>query len=222
MPKEINMKTKICGINKVEYAIQANNAGSNYIGLLIGITHVAEDKISVEEAEQIIINSNVDISKFVMVTHLLDANEIISILKRLNIQNVQLHDEISLDEIKKIREALPELYIIKAVHVLDESAIDDFVKFEAFVDAIILDSRTETRLGGTGNTHDWNISAEICRRCKKPVFLAGGLNPDNVIEAIKMVRPYAVDVNSGVEDEFGNKDESKIVQFIKNATSLED
>ena len=78
------MKVKICGINQAKFAQWANDAGCDYLGLLIGITHVAEDKITTEQAKDIIEKSNVDIKKFVMVTHLLDAEEIISILKELN------------------------------------------------------------------------------------------------------------------------------------------
>ena len=214
------MKVKICGINKAEFAQWAYDAGCDYLGLLIGITHVAEDKISVQQAKEIIENSNVDTSKFVMVTHLLDAEEIISILKELNISNVQLHDNISIEEIKKIRSALPELYIIKAVHVLNEHAIQHALMLEEYADAIILDSRTSARLGGTGNVHDWNISAEICKRCKKPVFLAGGLTPDNLVSAIETVRPYAVDANSGVETENGDKDLNKIRKFVQIAKTF--
>ncbi len=215
--KSRKMKVKICGINKVEFAKWACEAGSDYLGLLIGITHIAEDKLTVEQAREIIEKSEVDRKKFVMVTHLLDAEEIIAILKDLKITTVQLHDAIAVKEIEKIRRALPELYIIKAIHVFDDATIDEALKMEQFADAIILDSRTKTRLGGTGNIHDWNISAEICKRCKKPVFLAGGLTPNNVNEAIEKVKPYAVDVNSGVEFEDGNKDFQKILMFIQNA-----
>ena len=214
------MKVKICGINQAQFAQWANDAGCDYLGLLIGITHVAEDKITTEQAKDIIEKSNVDIKKFVMVTHLLDAEEIISILKELNISNVQLHDVIPIEEIKKIRQELPELYIIKAVHVLNEHAIEQALMLEEYVDAIILDSRTEKRLGGTGNVHDWNISAEICKRCEKPVYLAGGLTPDNLADAIKTVKPYGVDANSGVETESGDKDLNKIRRFVQIAKTV--
>ena len=214
------MKVKICGINQAKFAKWACDAGCDYLGLLIGITHVAEDKISIEQAKNIIENSNVDRKKFVMVTHLLDAEEIVSILKELKISNVQLHDAISIEEIKKIRCELPELYIIKAVHVLDKHAIEQALTLEEYADAIILDSRTKKRLGGTGNVHDWNISAEICKRCKKPVFLAGGLTPSNLADAIKTVKPYGVDANSGVETETGDKDLNKIRMFVQIAKRI--
>lgn len=214
------MKVKICGINQAKFARWAYEAGCDYLGLLIGITHVAEDKISVEQAEEIIENSGVDKSMFVMVTHLLKAKDIVPILKKLNICIVQLHDEISIEEIEKIRKSIPNLYIIKAVHVLNEQAIEQALMFEKYVDAIILDSRTKTRLGGTGMIHDWSISAQICRLCQKPAFLAGGLTPYNLKKAIETVKPYAVDANSGVETENGDKDLEKIQMFIKVAKGI--
>ena len=84
----------------------------------------------------------------------------------------------------------------------------------------MLDSRTAERLGGTGKTHDWNISKEIVEQLNIPVMLAGGLTDQNVYDAVKKVRPYAVDVNSGVEIA-GDKDWDKVYGFITNAKRAE-
>ncbi|MEM3423739.1 MAG: phosphoribosylanthranilate isomerase, partial [Nitrososphaeria archaeon] len=78
-------------------------------------------------------------------------------------------------------------------------------------------SRTPDRLGGTGLTHDWEISAEIVKTVKIPVILAGGLTPDNVKKAIKKVKPFGVDVNTGVKDSNGYKDPEKVKLFVKVA-----
>jgi phosphoribosylanthranilate isomerase len=72
-------------------------------------------------------------------------------------------------------------------------------------------------LGGTGRTHDWSVSEQICRKAHTPVFLAGGLNPDNVQDAIKKVRPFAVDVCSGVRTN-AQLDGGKLLRFIQNVT----
>jgi len=85
------------------------------------------------------------------------------------------------------------------------------------VDAILLDSRTEDRLGGTGQTHDWSISQRLVAASQIPVILAGGLTPENVAEAVRTVRPYAVDVNSGVETATGDKSFNLCSQFVANA-----
>ena len=137
----------------------------------------------------------------VAVTHLQTAHDIIPLLKELNVDTVQLHNDITLEEIKKIQRALPYLKIIKAVSVTGKESISNAKKFDGYVDSIILDSRTHDRLGGTGVTHDWTISRAIVKELTIPVILAGGLTPDNLYNAITTVRPYAVDVNSGVETE---------------------
>ena len=76
------------------------------------------------------------------------------------------------------------------------------------------------QVGGTGLTHDWNKSYELIKQLDKPTFLAGGLNPNNVKEAIKTANPYGVDVNSGCKNETGRKDNEKVKQFVKNAKGL--
>jgi hypothetical protein len=93
----------------------------------------------------------------------------------------------------------------------------DYVRsFESIVDAIILDTINleEDRVGGTGMIHDWSLSAKIVQETSLPVILAGGLNPKNVADAIKLVKPYAVDVNSGVKNYEGFKDLQKVTDFV--------
>ena len=91
--------------------------------------------------------------------------------------------------------------------------------FEAIVDAYILDTinLVENKVGGTGMTHDWSISSEVVKKTNLPIILAGGLNPDNVATAIETVRPFCVDVNSGVKDSRGFKEPKKLLAFINNA-----
>ena len=88
--------------------------------------------------------------------------------------------------------------------------------FECVCDALLLDSRTKDRLGGTGITHDWNISKEIVAKSKVPVILAGGLTEKNVYDAVKKVKPFGVDVNSGVEDN-GWKSYEKVLKFVEDS-----
>ena len=89
-------------------------------------------------------------------------------------------------------------------------------EFEEFADAILLDSRTADRLGGTGITHDWSISAKVVEAVSKPVILAGGLKPENLVEAMSVVKPYAVDVHSGVKID-GVRDLERTSEFVKIA-----
>ena len=108
--------------------------------------------------------------------------------------------------------------LIKAVHVTGEDAISRALDYAADADALLLDSRTADRLGGTGRTHDWAVSARIVAAAAPvPVYLAGGLRPENVEEAIMEVRPAGVDANSGLEDAGGCKDPARMREFAARA-----
>jgi phosphoribosylanthranilate isomerase len=106
------------------------------------------------------------------------------------------------------------------VHVTDETSIEVAAHASQYVHALLLDTAHKGVTGGTGITHDWSISAAIVQKVSVPVILAGGLNPENVQEAIKHVRPYAVDVRSGVSDSTGEKNTEKMHAFIRNAHTL--
>ena len=191
--------------------------GTDAVGFLVGITHLAEDKISVDEAAEIIKKVLPFVPK-VAVTHYEDSGQIIPMLKYLNVDTVQLHSDISVEEIRKVRSSLPYIKIIKLVSVVDRKAVETAKEFMAEADALLLDSRTEDRLGGTGVTHDWSISRQIVKEASVPVILAGGLCPENLLQAINEVRPWGVDVNSGVEIN-GNKDFERMKKFIQIAHS---
>ena len=105
---------------------------------------------------------------------------------------------------------------MKAVHVMDASAVDTAQQAAAYADAIILDTRTPEQLGGTGLTHDWSISAKIVPSVEIPVILAGGLTPENVGAAIHQVHPYAVDVHTGVKKN-NIRDALKTKTFVEAA-----
>jgi phosphoribosylanthranilate isomerase len=107
--------------------------------------------------------------------------------------------------------------VIKAVHVVDAGAVTTARAVGRWADAILLDTKTDTRIGGTGATHDWSISARIVKEANKPVILSGGLNPQNVRDAIAVVSPFAVDVNSGVENPDGSKSPEKVWSLIRLA-----
>ena len=104
------------------------------------------------------------------------------------------------------------------MHVTGDDALGHALSYTAHADALVLDTRTANRLGGTGRTHDWSISARVVAAVAPlPVYLAGGLRPENVAEAVARVRPAGVDVNSGVEDANGRKDAAKMRAFVDRA-----
>jgi phosphoribosylanthranilate isomerase len=210
------MRIKICGIQNREDARVALSAGAHALGFLVGITHLAEDQINEEKARAVIAELPPFVST-VMVTHLTEPDEIIRLARFLRIHSVQIQDYLEPDQVRYIREQLSGVKIMKAIHIGGEEALEVARIFESCCDALILDSRTADRLGGTGIAHDWSISSRVVQSTTKPVILAGGLTPENVAMAVSQVRPFAVDVNSGVEDPLGRKDLQKIISFIREA-----
>lgn len=213
------MKVKVCGIRNLCDALTALHSGADALGFLVGITHLAEDKISADDAAEIIAQLPPFIST-VMVTHLTDRDEIVSVAKALGVTTVQIHDYIAPCDVAYVKSHLPMCKIIKAVHIEnEESALKLMHSFESVCDALLLDSRTQDRLGGTGIVCDWDISRKLVDACSIPVILAGGLTADNVADAVRKVQPYGVDANSGLETPEGWKDADKIRRFVHNATT---
>ncbi len=208
-------KVKICGITNEEDALKAAILGADYVGFLVEIGF-SEDKINREKAKKIIRKLPLEVVP-VFVTYLQKAKPIIEIAKEIKPVIIQLHNDISLEEIGEIRRKLKKIKLTKTISVVDEKSIDEAKKYEKYVDYLLLDTKVKGRKGGTGKVHNWEISRKIVKSVDRQVFLAGGLNPDNVIEAIKKVKPYAVDTNSGVKLRAGKKDYKKLSEFIRRA-----
>lgn len=209
------VKVKICGITNIKDALDAARLGADFVGLLVEIGF-SEDKLTREEAKEIIKKLPLEVSP-VFVTYLQKAEPIIEIAEHIKPQIIQLHNDISLREIGKIRKALKKVEITKTISVKDSGSAKEAKRFEKYVDYLLLDTAAEGRRGGTGKTHDWDISAEVVQAVKSKVFLAGGLNPDNVEEAVRKVKPFAVDTNSGVKKKARVKDYDKMKMFIERA-----
>lgn len=214
------MRVKICGTATFADLDCAVAAGADAVGFLMGITHVTQDAVTPETAAAMVATLPPFIVP-VAVTHLTNPSDLIRIVELSRCTTLQIQDMVTPDDIAEVREALPYLRIMKAVHVMDESAIATAKYFSDTADAILLDTRTADRIGGTGITHDWNISAKIVKECSCPVILAGGLTPENVTEAIIRVRPYAVDVHTGVKKN-GVRDAERTRAFVANARTARD
>ncbi len=210
------IKIKICGIRSIEDVMMAIHYGADEIGFLIGQEHPSDDFIETEVAE-FFVSEFGDKSVFRIVTHYSDADKILDLVYRTGIKNVQLSGKITVDLMHILLNERPDLDVRSVVHMNDAipETENEIIKLS---DSIILDTfNPETgQVGGTGLTHDWKLSAEFIRKCQRPVWLAGGLKPGNVAEAIRITRPYGVDVNSGVKNDSGKKDEKKIKDFITN------
>lgn len=194
------VKVKICCIQSIEEAKLAVKYGASALGLVSempsGPGVISEDLI-VEIAKQV----PADISTFLL-TSKTNYEEIITQHKKCNTTHIQLVDNVEIDVYKKLRLELPDVKIVQVIHVTGEESIGEAVSVSDFVDLILLDSGNQKlavkELGGTGRTHDWSISKKIVERINVPLFLAGGINPSNVSVAINEVKPYGVDLCSGV------------------------
>ncbi|MGE5328340.1 MAG: phosphoribosylanthranilate isomerase [Deltaproteobacteria bacterium] len=210
------MRVKICGIKRIEDALKAIEFGADAIGLLIK----TQSKNSIDEnTAREIVRTLPPFCSSVMVVITTDIKEIVELSRYIGVTAIQLHGENSPEDILNIKRELPFVKIIKTLHVTNIETINNCKKYFKIADAILLDSTNFSggAVGGTGLTHDWSISRKIVEESPIPVILAGGLNPENVAEAVKIVEPYGVDVQSGVNGEDGFKDYAKLERFIKKA-----
>jgi phosphoribosylanthranilate isomerase len=139
-----------------------------------------------------------------LLTSRIDEDAIADHVAATGVNTVQIVDRPSPKTYAHLRRLHPSLRIIQVVHVEDDGAVDEARRAGEAVDAILLDSGKPSAavrtLGGTGDIHDWSISRRIVETCGRPVFLAGGLNPANVVGAVRTVRPFGVDICSGLRD----------------------
>jgi phosphoribosylanthranilate isomerase len=147
-----------------------------------------------------------------------NAQSIIEHYKKVNTSTIQIVDALNDRQYQKIREELPSVKIVQVIHVIDENSIKEAVEISSFVDAILLDSGNPNlltkELGGTGRIHNWDLSKKIRENISIPTFLAGGINKDNVRQAIDYVQPFGIDLCSSVRTN-GHLDEKKLEDFFE-------
>lgn len=153
-----------------------------------------------------------------LLTALTDADAIIDQQRRCRANTLQLVDAVPITTYAKLRRALPGIALVQVIHVMGHDAVGEALDVATHVDALLLDSGNPKlavkELGGTGRVHDWDVSRYIVERAGKPVYLAGGLRAENVGEAITRVRPFGLDLCSGVRVD-GVLDEAKLVAFTR-------
>ena len=208
-------RVKICCIRNEEEAHLAIHYGATALGLVSEMPS-GPGVISEEEIARIVAGVPPGIGTFLL-TSRQSVPEIIEQHKRCRTNTLQLCDRLTTGTHLDLKKALPGLSIVQVIHVTGEESIDEAIKVAENVNGILLDSGNQNlpvkKLGGTGKTHNWQISQKIVQSIGKPVFLAGGLNPENVRAAIQQVRPFAVDICSGVRTE-GILDEKKLKNFF--------
>ncbi len=209
-------RVKICCISSVEEAALAIKYGADALGLVAKMPS-GPGPIADELIATIAKTIHPPISSFLLTSEQ-SASGIINHVQKVNTNTVQIVDELTDGSYQQIREALPYLKIVQVIHVTGEESIGQALAIKDKVDAILLDSGNPSAalktLGGTGNTHNWNISRKLVEQVGIPVFLAGGLHAGNVAEAVATVQPFGVDICSGVRTN-GQLDEEKLTLFIK-------
>lgn len=211
---------QVAGVIDVAEAQMLIDSGVEYLGFPLRLPVNAED-LSEAEAAALIADLPGGVHA-VLITYLDKAEEVLAFCRELGVSIVQLHGSIAAEELVKIRMAAPQLKVIKSLVVrgdnLDELKLT-IAASAPFVDAYITDTfdPQSGAEGATGKTHDWTIDRALVAMSPRPVILAGGLNADNVAEAIRQVQPFGVDVHTGIEGADGRKDPALTRQFVAQA-----
>lgn len=216
------MKVKICGISNRIDALKAVELGADNIGFVMGGKVLP---VEVEPYAQWVRETIKSFPKGVdsfLVTHLWNAEDILDLSNYIKSTGIQISEDIPLEEVKKVR-GNTNKKIIKTVVTTDSKAEEKLKMYEPYCDYFLLDSRDSGYTGGTGKENNWELCRKLIEKTTKPVFIAGGLNLENVKGAIEETKPYGVDVSTGVSsysEEYlrkDRKDHKKIEKFIKIA-----
>lgn len=211
----IHPRVKICCIQSVEEAWLAIKHGASALGLVSEMPS-GPGVISEEVIAEIAAIVPPGVATFLL-TSKQDTESIIAQQRRCRVNTLQLVDRLERGGYDDLRSALPGIKIVQVIHVTGEEAVAESEAVAPHVDAVLLDSGNPAlkvkELGGTGRTHDWSLSRKIRERIPIPLYLAGGLKPENVGEAIRQVGPFGLDICSGVRTD-GHLEESKLIAFF--------
>lgn len=215
-------RIKVCCIGSIEEAKLAITLGASAVGLVSAMPSgpgVIDEDLIADIAQSV----PPPIATFLLTSRQC-VKQIVTQHRRCRTNTIQICDHLVNGEYDDLRAALPGISLVQVIHVGGKESIDEAVEVAPKVDALLLDSGNQQlvvkELGGTGRVHDWAVSQRICEAVDKPVFLAGGLRPDNVVEAYSQVRPFGIDVCSGVRTD-GKLDPAKLRAFISTLRQLQ-
>lgn len=217
MESPFRTRVKICCISSVDEAQQAVQLGADALGL-VGRMPSGPGVVADDIAAQIVQITPPPVATF-MLTSETDLAAIIAHQQRVGANTIQLVDAVPPNTYAQLHKALPAIKVVQVIHVIDERNLDEALEaVQLGVDALLLDSGNPNlavkELGGTGRVHNWQVSRKIVEQSRVPVFLAGGLKPGNVREAIDSVQPFGLDICSGVRTN-GKLDAQKLEAFMK-------
>jgi len=209
-------RVKICCIASVAEAWMAIEHGASAIGLVSAMPSgpgPIPDNLIAEIAATV----PPGVSSFLLTCEQ-DVDAIVDQQRRLRVNTIQVCDRLPAGTHGVLREALPGIALVQVVHVTGPEAVEEAIEVAPHVNAVLLDSGNQSlaikELGGTGRTHDWSLSRKIREAIDVPLFLAGGLKPDNVATAIQEVQPFGIDVCSGLRPN-GTLDRYKLAEFFR-------
>jgi phosphoribosylanthranilate isomerase len=213
-------KVKICGITNLDDAKIACEAGADFIGFVF--VEGTPRCIDADSVKEIIRQLPKELKSKVGRVGLFvkkDIGLVTGIVSHCDLDHIQLHGSGSSDYCKQLKDKLRDIgrddcKIIKTIRIKEDMPTSVFKEYDS-ADFFLFDTYHESIPGGTGEKFNWDLLRGL--DIDKPFFLAGGLTPENVAEAVKTVKPYAVDVSSGVEEKPGKKDAKKVKEFIDNA-----
>ncbi len=198
----LRTRIKICGVTNKDDLLLCQKFGADAIGFVL---HKKSPRyIPPEELKRLLDLVYPWVSSVAVLT-VMDL-DLMDQLADWGISTFQIYFDMDEGEIRRFKRGVK---IIRAVNLAEVERININL-----YDGILLDAQDAERLGGTGKVIDWERAKDVVSKLTVPVILAGGLNPTNVYEAIKTVRPYGVDVASGLEKEMGRKDEEKVLGFV--------
>ncbi|MEH2458892.1 phosphoribosylanthranilate isomerase [Nostoc sp.] len=210
------MRVKICGITQPQQSMAIASLGATALGFICVPTsprYVTTSQIRAAVAE---LPANIDtIGVFANAS----IPEISQIVGDSGLTGVQLHGDELPNFCYQLREALPNAEIIKALRIRSLEHLETAIDYIKYIDTLLLDAYHPQQLGGTGKTLDWRILEQFNPTC--PWFLAGGLTPDNIVEALSEVSPSGIDLSSGVERSPGDKDLDKVAKLFEKLGSRE-
>ena len=210
------IRVKVCCISSVEEARSAIRLGASALGL---VSEMPSGPGVITEADIATIADVVPppIATFLL-TSRTNTEGIVAQQRRCGTNTIQICDRVDPEVHIALRRSLPGISLVQVIHVNDQDSVREALEVSARVDALLLDSGNQSldvkELGGTGRTHDWSLSRRIVENSAVPVFLAGGLKADNVGEAIEAVKPFGVDLCSGVRSD-DRLDEAKLQRFMR-------
>ncbi len=208
------MRIKICGLTQIDQAVAIAQMGASVIGF---ICVRQSPRYVTPETIGTISQALPPIDRFGVF-----ANAPLETIKPIvtagQLSGVQLHGQESPTDCQSIRIAMPQIELIKALRIRSPKDLDQIKNYVPYVDTFLLDAYHPQQLGGTGQTLDWTALKTFCP--EKPWFLAGGLRPDNITEALTLLSPDGIDLSSGVEQAPGDKDLTKVNQLIKAVSTI--